>query len=207
MSDPAMKIPARMSVAEFVVWNAPDGRRWQLVDGVPEAMAPSRRTHGAIQNELGRLIGNHLIERASPCSVIAEPGIVPRVWADFNFRIANLAVTCSTYVEEEFALSDPVLIIEILSPNNEAETWSNVWTYTTIPSVLEIVVVSSVFVRADLLRRLPDGSWPEKPDVIEDAELSLESIEFRVPLRAIYRTTRLAGRRSYQRAERLTCYP
>lgn len=193
MSDPATKIPARMSVAEFVVWDASNGQRWQLADGVPEAMAPSPRTHGAIQSELGRLIGNHLFDRGSPCTVIAEPGIIPRVRANLNFRIPDLAVSCFPYVEEEIALTDPVLIIEILSPNNEAETWSNVWTHTTIPSVQEIVVVSSVFVRADVLRRLADGSWPEKPEVVEDGDLALDSIGFRTSLRAIYRTTRLAG--------------
>lgn len=193
MSDPAMKIPARMSIAEFIVWDAPDGRRWQLVDGSPEAMAPSRRTHGAIQSELARLIGNHLAERASPCTIITEPGIIPRVRANLNFRIPDLAVTCFPYVEEEIAVSDPVLIIEILSPNNEAETWSNVWTYTTIPSVQEILVLSSVFVRADMLRRLPDGSWPDKPEIIESGDLVLDSIGFRASLQVVYRTTRLAG--------------
>jgi Uma2 family endonuclease len=192
MSDPAMKLPARMSVAEFVAWNAPEGARWQLVDGAPEAMAPASRTHGAILIEVGALISRHLAERSSSCTVIAEPGIVPKVRANLNFRIPDLAVTCTPYQVEEHALTDPVLIIEILSPNNESETWANVWTYTTIPSVQEIVVISSVFVRADLLRRLPDGSWPEKPEVIEDGELLLKRIDFRAPLRAIYRTTRLA---------------
>jgi hypothetical protein len=124
--------------------------------------------------------------------VITKPGIIPRVRANLNFRIPHLAVSCFPYVEEEIAVSDPVLIIEILSPNNEAETWSNVWTYTTIPSLQEIVVLSSVFLRADVLCRLADGSWPDKPEVIESGDLMLDSIGFRAPLPAIYRTTRLA---------------
>jgi hypothetical protein len=33
-----------------------------------------------------------------------------------------LAVTCSPYQEEEYALSEPVLVVEILSPSNQAET-------------------------------------------------------------------------------------
>ena len=88
---------------------------------------------------------------------------------------------------------DPVLIVEIVSPNDEAETWSNLWTYTTIPSVKEIVVLYSVFRRADVFCRLADRSWPERPAAIEDGELVLDSIGFRAPLQAIYRTTRLAG--------------
>jgi hypothetical protein len=42
-------------------------------------MAPASRTHCGIQGELGRLIGNHFLERGSPCYVIPTPGIVPRV--------------------------------------------------------------------------------------------------------------------------------
>jgi hypothetical protein len=40
----------------------------------------------------------------------------------------------SGHDEEESALTDPVLLIEILSPSNQAETWANVWAYATIPS-------------------------------------------------------------------------
>jgi hypothetical protein len=32
-------------------------------------------------------------------------------------------------------VADPVRLAEILSPGNEAETWRNVWAYTTIPTV------------------------------------------------------------------------
>ncbi|SFK59646.1 hypothetical protein [Methylocapsa palsarum] len=39
-------------------------------------------------------------------------------------RIPDLAVTCSGYDAEESALANPVLLIEILSPSNQAETWA-----------------------------------------------------------------------------------
>ncbi len=40
----------------------------------------------------------------------------------------------------EQVIDDPILAIEILSVSNRAETWSNVWTYCSIPSLLEIMV-------------------------------------------------------------------
>ncbi len=188
------KMPVRMTVAEFLAWDAGDGRLWQLLDGEPQAMAPASRTHGALQNELGRLIANHLAETSSLCSVLANPGVVPRVQAEHNVRIPDLAVTCSNYESEEPVISDPVLIVEILSPSNAAETWANVWAYTTIPSVREIVVLRTVSIGAELLRRRADGSWPRTPEAIEAGNLVLESIGFEAPLAALYRTTRLAGR-------------
>jgi Uma2 family endonuclease len=188
----AVKIPMRMSVAEFLDWDSEDGRIWQLVDGEPQEMAPAKRTHGALQGELVRLIGNHLVDRRSPCSVIVTPGIIPRVHADYNFRIPDVAVTCSGYETEEAALADPVLVVEMLSPSNQAETWANIWTYTTIPSVQEILVLHSTRIRAELLRRGPDSMWPEHPEPVESGILTLNSIAFQVELAAIYRTTRLS---------------
>lgn len=110
----ALKPPDRMTVAEFLAWDAPGQTRWELADGEPIAMAPASRTHGALQLEAGRLIGNHLADAGSRCSVVAAPGIVPRVRASENFRIPDLAVTCTRYDTEEYDVSDPVLIIEIL---------------------------------------------------------------------------------------------
>ena len=188
------KIPVRMTVAEFFAWNPPSPQLWQLVDGEPQAMAPASITHGAIQAELCSLIRNHLEERSSPCRVITAPGVIPRVQAETNVRIPDLAVACSGYDAEESALANPVLLIEILSPSNQAETWTNVWAYATIPSVQEILVLKTASIGAELLRRNQDGSWPSQPLTIEAGELMLESIGFRIPLAAAYRTTRFAAK-------------
>lgn len=90
-------------------------------------------------------------------------------------------------------MPEPVILIEILSPSNETETWANVWTYLSIPTVMEVLVANSMRVEAELLRRHPDGTWPEVPMRVgsEDA-LDLDSIGFSVPLAALYRTTTLA---------------
>ena len=190
------KLPELMSVHDFLAWVPSDGRMWQLVDGEPQAMAPPNRTHGTLQGELGRLIGNHLRDKASPCTLVVTPGILPHVQAAHNMRVPDLAVTCSDYEAEETGLTDPVLIVEILSPSNQAETWANVWAYTTIPSVREVLVLRTNTVGADLLRRGPDGAWPRQPDIITEGDLALNSIGLRTPLAGLYRSTRL--RRSPQ---------
>jgi Uma2 family endonuclease len=181
-----------MDVAEFLAWDAPTGNCWQLVDGEPQAMAPASRTHGVIQAELIKLLGVHLDETGSPCTVVAAAGVVPRIQADTNVRVPDLAVTCTETQEEEHTLGEPVLLVEILSPSNRSETWTNIWSYTTIPSVREILVIDSVRMRAHLLRRDAQGNWPERATIIEEGMLELASVDFRVPLAALYRRTRLA---------------
>jgi Uma2 family endonuclease len=187
--------PARMTLAEFLSWDAadPSGVPWQLIDGEPVAMAPGSETHAALQAEIGRRIANHLIEQGGPCRLLSQPGIVPRVRSDRNFRIPDLGVTCAP-PSQGLMVADPVLLIEILSPSNEAQTRANIWAYTTIPSVREILAVHSTRIEAELLRRGADGNWPEEPVTLAGADmLSLASIGFTAPLAAFYRTTALAS--------------
>jgi Uma2 family endonuclease len=186
------KIPVSMSLDEFLTWDPGDGRRWQLVDGEPQAMAPASNTHGELQSELARVIGNHFLGRESPCRVVTSPGVIPRMRAKRNFRIPDLGVSCSRHGAEHYGLTEPVLLVEILSPSNEDETWANVWSYGSIPSVREILILHTAAIGAELLRRMPDGSWPEEPETTIAGDLMLESIDFRIPLAALYRTTRLA---------------
>jgi Uma2 family endonuclease len=54
------KVPDYMSVQEFLVWESGDYLRYELVDGEPRAMAPTKTIHGFLQSEMCRLIGNHL---------------------------------------------------------------------------------------------------------------------------------------------------
>ena len=189
-----LKSPPIMTVAEFLAWDAPSGHRWQLVDGEPTAMAPASRTHNGILIELGALIRNHLLERGGPCFVVPTQGVVPRARSDDNYRIPDLAVTCTGYETEEYSLVEPVLLVEILSPSNQAETWTNIWAYMTIPSLREILVLRSASVGAQVLRRGADGSWPDRPIAVTEGMLVLESIDFSVELTALYRGTRLGLR-------------
>jgi Uma2 family endonuclease len=87
---------------------------------------------------------------------------------------------------------DPVLLIEILSPGYEAKTRSNIWTYTTIPSVQEILAVHSTRMEIEMLRRAADGDWPDSPLPVKAQDrLDLTSIGFAVPVADIYRTAGL----------------
>ena len=198
-----MSARLRMTVAEFLDWPG-DGRakRYQLIDGEVRAMALASPAHGMIGATLARLIGNRLEQTKSPCLVVIAPGVVPRLRSDINFRVPDLGVTCGEIKAGELMLPDPVLLIEILSPSNEADTRANVWAYATIPSVREILIVHSTQIAAELLRRQPNdasgvpsraGNWPETPEEIgPNGVLRLETIDLTCPISALYVGAHLA---------------
>lgn len=184
-----------MTVAAFLTWSPddPSVHAWQLIDGEPIAMAPASDNHARIQGELGGYLWSHLTAQGRGCSVVTTPGIVPRGRSDRNYRVPDIGVTCAPSVGGQM-LPDPLILIEILSPSNESETWANVWTYLTIPTVREVLVVNSTRMEAELLRRDADGSWPEVPMRIGAEEtLMLDSIAFFVKLAALYRMTNLTA--------------
>ena len=74
---------------------------------------------------MARLLGNHLVAQGSPCHVVTGPGIVPRVRANRNYRVPDLGATCAQASNEPM-VAEPNLLVEILSPSNEAETRSNI---------------------------------------------------------------------------------
>ena len=185
--------PSGMTVDEFLAWVPDDGsvRGWQLIDGEPSAMAPAREQHAIIPGQLVRQIGNHLEDRPGLCRVAVTPGIVPRARASYNFRIPDIAVTCGP-LSNDVTISEPTILIEVLSPSNEADTRANVWAYTTIPSVREILIVRSTRIEAELLRRRDDGSWPDEPAFLgADDDIVLTSIDITMTMRSVYRRTSL----------------
>ncbi len=165
---------SRMTVTEFLDWQPPDGRKWQLVNGELHAMAPANAIHAFLQSELGRV----------------NPGVIPATLAAENMRVPDLAISSSPFGLSQPAPSNPILIVEILSPSNRAATWANVWAYTSIPSVQEILVLRADAIGGELVRRLPDGSWPDRTALLS-TELQLDSIGFHMPLAELYKRTPL----------------
>ena len=151
------------------------------------AMAPAGRAHGRLQTVIARLIDSHLENSDSPCVALTNPGIVPTFQASRNFFIPDVAVTCSETDTDPAALHHPVLVVEILSPSNHAETWRNIRAYMLTDSVREILVIHTASVRVELLLRHADGSWPDDVTPITQGDFSLASIGLNVPLSVLYR--------------------
>jgi Uma2 family endonuclease len=190
----ALRMPPRMTVAEFLEWEPDDrsGALWQLRDGEPEMMAPASDRHGSIQAQLAYLIISHLDARGSPCRVVTAPGVVPSERSEDNCLVPDLGITCAPPAGEHLMV-EPLVLIEILSPTRVSRTRSNIRAYTTIPEVKEIVVLHSGAIVAEVLRRGPGGAWPQEPEAVGgDGELRLDSIGFAAPLRDAYRTSGLA---------------
>ncbi len=73
-----------MSVETCLARGAGDGRQYELVDGLPRAMAPASIVHGLLQSRLSRLIGDHLFRHGDRWQIITAPGVIPHVLSGEN---------------------------------------------------------------------------------------------------------------------------
>jgi Uma2 family endonuclease len=182
-----------MTVEEFLAWKGGlKGITYELVHGVIRAQEAASDTHGTIQTRIATIMTLHLDKHRQGCRVVTAPGVKPRLLARWNHRIPEMAVTCQPNQPGAHHIPDPILIVEILSPSNSEDTWSNVPLYASLPSIAEILVVASEKVEAQLLRRQADGSWPQEPEAIATGgTVRLDSIGLEFPLTDVYRDTHL----------------
>lgn len=109
----------RYSYADYLTWD--DRERWELIDGVPYAMAAPRRSHQKISMNLSRVISTFLLGKK--CEVYAAPFDVrlEKVSNDDNSAIytvvqPDISVFCDlSRLDEKGATGAPDFIIEILS--------------------------------------------------------------------------------------------
>ena len=181
MSEPAIR---RMTLDEFLRWEDGTDTRYELLWGVPVAMAPPARAHGVLCVRLGAAIDSALRSRR-PCMAQAEAGIV-RPDRDDSYYVADLAVTCSPYQRGEQIVKDPILIVEILSPGTERhDRRTKLPAYRAIESVSEILLIDSESVFAELIRR--DGDrWITDLVQGRDATLRLASVDLQIAMAELY---------------------
>jgi Uma2 family endonuclease len=181
MPEPAVK---SMTLDEFVTWDDGTDTRYELVGGVPLAMAPPAEAHRILAMRLGSRIDLSLGNRR-PCNAQAEAGILRPDRADAYF-VADIAVTCRPNQRRRQAIEEPILIVEILSAGTERhDRLIKVPAYRDIETVQEILLIDSETSVAEVLRRQGE-QWITILVRGREAVLRLASVDLAVPMAELY---------------------
>jgi Uma2 family endonuclease len=202
---PVTKPKRTMTLEEFYKWNGEPDTSYELIDGVPVAMySPSvelidgvpvamtspKWPHRRIVVNLTRHIAIAL-DRRHPCAAEVEAGILSPTRRDTYYQ-ADLAVSCTSPREDQVEMTDPILIVEVLSPSTERhDRQPKLVDYRRITSVQEILLVDSTRRYCELHRRLEGDRWLTELAVDPDAVLRLESIDCDLRLSDIYANVEL----------------
>ena len=113
---PDLQVKKRYTYADYCAWD--DDERWELIDGVPYAMAAPLVRHQGALSGFHLQIGNFL--RKKSCEVFFAP-IDVRLNADTKDNTVvqpDLLVVCDkSKIDEKSIIGAPDMIVEILSPS------------------------------------------------------------------------------------------
>jgi Uma2 family endonuclease len=159
------------------------------VEVMPRSAMPQR--HGAIVAHVAFLLSLQFKRNDVPGRVAVAAGVVPEQWGDRRTRVFDLAITLAGPSAADELLK-PIILIDLVSPATEDAAREKAWACTTIPSVSEIVLLSTQNIAAEILCRDDEGNWPEQPDQIgRGARLALKSIGFDRRLSELFETSDL----------------
>jgi Uma2 family endonuclease len=177
MAEPARKL---WTLDEFLAFDDGTDTRYELISGEIVAMAPPADVHSVLAGRLGLTIGSRL---KRPCEVAIEAGVLLPERADTYYQ-ADLAVTCSPLTGQRF-VAEPQVIVEILSPSTAAtDCLRKLPDYRGIPSVQDILLVSSTEPRIEHWRREVDG-WKVQ-DLRGEGVVRLQAFDLTVALADLY---------------------
>ena len=179
--------PQRMyGAAEYLALENEAETKSELFNGQIYAMAGASPTHALITANIIGVVQQQL--RGKPCRAYSSDLRV-RVDETGAYVYPDVTVACPplTFAEDDAnSLTNPVVVIEVLSPSTEANDRGAKWGhYQHLASLRDYVLVAQNQKRIEHYERLDDGSW--RYSVAEnDGIVSLKSIECELNLDEVY---------------------
>ncbi|MDX2284517.1 MAG: Uma2 family endonuclease [Bacteroidia bacterium] len=176
----------------YLALTAQGTEKYEFHDGMITAMAGGSLEHGQIAMNAGIALGSALLRAGASCILFSSD---VKIWIGQTRRsyYPDLSVTCDPPERSEqdpHALTNPVLILEVLSESTEAfDRCSKFNHYRELPSLREYVLLSQSAAQADLYYRTHAGgsAWEISSAEGLASEVHLKSLRIRVPMRELYR--------------------
>ncbi|MCZ6554331.1 MAG: Uma2 family endonuclease [SAR324 cluster bacterium] len=155
----------------------------EYVAGRVFAMVGASRAHNSIMLNLASLLRDHV--ESGPCQVFVAD-VKVRVDAVDAFYYPDVAVTCDPDDNDEYFLTRPCLIVEVLSPTTEAtDRREKLLAYQTLPSLREYVLVDQREPHLEVFRREGRDWWRDTHAAGD--RLTFGSVGLTLDVDAVYR--------------------
>jgi Uma2 family endonuclease len=152
----ASPTPKRITVDEFLAGLASNSERLELIDGVVTVIVGgTAAAHLIAGNVFGNLF-NRL--RGGPCVPFGDGMLV--MVDEHSAFVPDVAVVCAPVGAQEQYLTDPTVIVEVLSPSTESFDRGFKWLqYQTIPSLRHYLLVAQDRHLVEMFSRGRDDRW------------------------------------------------
>jgi Uma2 family endonuclease len=172
------------SVDEFLKFEETSTIKHEYIAGELFAMTGATKRHNEITLNVATALHGHL--RGGPCRAYVET-----VKVRFTVRrneilyYPDVSVACGPQDLGQVFLTDPRLIVEVLSPSTaRIDRHEKALNYREIPTLEEYVLVAQNKLEVTVFRRSED--WCAQVMTLRDESVELRSIELTLPLDRIY---------------------
>lgn len=169
-----------LSIEDYLQGELRSDVRHEYLQGYIYAMVGTSKQHNLIALALASALRSKL--KASSCRVFMSD--VKVKVADIFFY-PDLLISCSENELSPYYETDPVVVIEVLSPSTEdKDRFYKRLVYQRLESLREYVLVEQDKMQVEVYRRLDEG-WMLESYANGDV-VSFESISFTMPIEEIY---------------------
>lgn len=173
-----------MTVEAFYDWVVSQEHKYELVNGEPMLMAGASRRHDRIAANGLRIIGNQLQNR--PCQPFTGDTYI-RIPSSASRRMADFGVDCGHFDDASLEASEPVLVVDILSPTTRTfDSNDKLEEYKTVPTLRYILLIDPDQPQARLYRRDGNGDWTSERIAGLEAAVALPGLGLRLLLVDLY---------------------
>lgn len=174
-----------LSVSEYLRLEEAAEFRSEYIDGQMVAMAGGTLNHALISSNLGRELGNALLKM--DCKVFGSDMRI-RTSPSGIYTYADAVVGCGRLEVVNNTLTNPALIVEVLSDSTEAYDRGRkfAW-YRQITSLQDYILVDQKKALAEHFRKEPNGDWRMRDYGSLDTAMRIESLDIAISLAEIYR--------------------
>jgi Uma2 family endonuclease len=151
----------RYSFAEYLAYEGDSGMKHEYVDGEILAMAGGSRRHNALASRISAALEGG----RKPGCVAFQSDQRIRIPATGKATYPDASMVCGQIVGDPadpsgITITNPVLLVEVLSPSTEQEDRGSKWQhYQQLESLQEYVLVGQGEPRVEHYRRLSSGAW------------------------------------------------
>lgn len=173
----------KMTAAEYLEWERQQTERHEFYNGEVFLRAGGSRKHSLIGTNTSRAIGNVLSE-----SEVHGSDMRVHIEAAGCYVYPDVLVVCPPIEgEADDVVSNPVLVVEVLSPSTEdLDRGTKFGYYRQIPSLKDYLVISQDQQRVEHHFRPEDELWSLRDVEGLEESLHLSSLDCDLPLSEVY---------------------
>jgi Uma2 family endonuclease len=179
-----------ISPKEYLEMERASDEKHEYYDGHIHLMSGASLKHGKVAINLAVKIGSYL--ESKECTVLSE-GLRVSSPSHDSYMYPDLLIYCGKEELEDNhfdTLLNPSVIFEILSPSiRSTDKGRKMMYYQEITSLKEYFMVDTDTQLVHCARKQASGDWRLERIVGETAVLVIETIQFQLPLAAIYKGT------------------